>query len=70
MRSFLVVLLLFAILAIPVSQVRAMVDTAECYNASFYKWQNISANLACFMSIIMNDSQIDWESGNTYGDVL
>lgn len=33
----------------------AMAMTADCYEASaIHNWLNISANMACFMAIIMN----------------
>lgn len=62
---FLVVIaMIFAVVSDPVM---AMWDTTDCYSAAFQKWQNISANVACFLSIIMNDDELDWYN-DSYDD--
>lgn len=58
-----ILILAVCIMAIMANPVAAMWDTADCYSAAFHKWQNISANVACFMSIIMNEDQIDYDNG-------
>jgi len=69
MREFIVVLLVVvAIMAVVTGPVKAIMDTGACFDAQYSMWQNISANLACLMSIVMNNDVIDWLNDNDVDD--